>query len=75
MMMVSLNKTPCQSLALAGCGGDHLIKSIEVLGQERCRRWSIEEILAKVRENLEPGQSVLMVARSNGINPKWRRTS
>ncbi|MBI7049118.1 hypothetical protein JET88_05490 [Pseudomonas aeruginosa] len=23
--MVSVNKTPCQSLALAGCGGDHLI--------------------------------------------------
>src|SRR5690606_11407315 len=25
MMMASENKTPCQSLALTGCGGDHLI--------------------------------------------------
>ena len=24
-MMASENKTPCESVALAGCGGDHLI--------------------------------------------------
>lgn len=28
---------------------------IEVLGQERRRRWSVEEKLAMVRESLEPG--------------------
>ncbi|MCU7645756.1 MULTISPECIES: transposase [Pseudomonas] len=33
-------------------------KIIEVLGQERRRRWSVEEKLAMVRESLEPGQSV-----------------
>lgn len=52
-------------------------KSIEVLGQERRRRWSVEEKLAMVRESLEPGQSVSVVARRNGINPNqlfhWRK--
>lgn len=44
-------------------------KTIEVLGQERHRRWGAEEKLAMVRERLEPGQSVSVVARRNGINP------
>ncbi|AZE51345.1 Mobile element protein [Pseudomonas chlororaphis] len=44
-------------------------KTIEILGQERRRRWSVEEKLAMVRESLEPGQSVSVVARRNGINP------
>ncbi|HBP0049869.1 TPA: IS3 family transposase [Pseudomonas aeruginosa] len=50
---------------------------MEVLGQERRRRWSVEEKLAMVRESLEPGQSVSVVARRNGINPNqlfhWRK--
>lgn len=50
---------------------------IEVLGQERRRRWSVEEKLAMVRESLEPGQSVSVVARRNDINPNqlfhWRK--
>ena len=45
-------------------------KTIEILGQERRRRWSTEEKLAMVRESLEPGQSVSVVARRNGINPQ-----
>jgi|TARA_Y100000813_G_scaffold115541_1_gene82732 transposase len=52
-------------------------KTIEILGQERRRRWSTEEKLAMVRESLEPGQSVSVVARRNGINPNqlfhWRK--
>lgn len=52
-------------------------KSIEVLGQDRRRRWSVEEKLIMVRESLEPGQSVSVVARHNGINPNqlfhWRK--
>lgn len=52
-------------------------RHIEVLGKERRRRWSVEEKLAMVREGLEPGQSVLVVARRNGINPNqlfhWRK--
>ncbi|GFM51895.1 hypothetical protein PSCICE_31620 [Pseudomonas cichorii] len=40
-------------------------KSIEVLGRERRRRWSVEEKLTMVRESLEPGQSVSVVARRN----------
>ena len=43
-------------------------KSGELLGQERRRRWSPEQKLAMVHESLEPGQSVSVVARSNGIN-------
>ncbi|WP_238165124.1 transposase, partial [Pseudomonas aeruginosa] len=50
---------------------------MEVLGQERRRRWSVEEKLAMVRESLESGQSVLVVARRNGVNPNqlfhWRK--
>ncbi len=47
-------------------------KSGELLGQERRRRWS-----PVVRESLEPGQSVSVVARRNGINANqlflWRK--
>lgn len=50
---------------------------VEVLGQERRRRWSVEEKLSMVRESLEPGNSVSVVARRNGINPnqlfQWRK--
>ncbi|MBZ6458799.1 IS3 family transposase [Pseudomonas fluorescens group sp.] len=52
-------------------------KSGELLGQERRRRWSPEQKLATVRESLEPGQSVSVVARRNGINANqlflWRK--
>lgn len=52
-------------------------KSGELLGQERRRRWSPEQKLAVVRESLEPGQSVSVVARRNGINANqlflWRK--
>ena len=52
-------------------------KSGELLGQERRRRWSTHQKLAMVRESLEPGQSVSVVARRNGINANqlflWRK--
>ncbi|UVJ45976.1 IS3 family transposase [Pseudomonas sp. LS1212] len=52
-------------------------KSGELLGQERRRRWSPEQKLAMVRESLESGQSVSVVARRNGINANqlflWRK--
>ncbi|MGY2182334.1 IS3 family transposase [Pseudomonas agarici] len=52
-------------------------KSGELLGQERRRRWSPEQKLAMVRESLEPGQSVSVVARRNGVNANqlflWRK--
>ncbi len=52
-------------------------KSIEVFGEERRRRWSVEQKLAMVRESLEPGQIVSVVAQRNGINPNqlfyWRK--
>src|SRR3546814_10381809 len=52
-------------------------RHIEVLGQERRRRWSVEEKLTMVRESLEPGHSVSVVARRHGINPNqlfhWRK--
>jgi len=43
-------------------------KSGELLGEERRRRWSPEQKLTLVRESLEPGQSVSIVAGRNGIN-------
>ncbi|HEK3371924.1 TPA: transposase [Pseudomonas aeruginosa] len=39
------------------------------LGQERRRRWSTEEKMTMGREILEPGQSVSVVVRHNGITP------
>ncbi|OXT66348.1 transposase, partial [Pseudomonas aeruginosa] len=52
-------------------------KSGELLGQERRRRWSPEQKLAMVRESLEPGHSVSVVARRNGVNANqlfhWRK--
>jgi transposase len=52
-------------------------KSGELLGQERRRRWSPEQKLTMVRESLEPGKSVSVVARRNGINANqlflWRK--
>ncbi|WP_413469577.1 IS3 family transposase [Pseudomonas syringae] len=52
-------------------------KSGELLGRERRRRWRPEQKLAMVRESLEPGQSVSVVARRNGINANqlflWRK--
>jgi transposase len=51
---------------------------MEVLtGPERRRRWSVEEKVAMVRETLEPGKTVSMVARLQGVNPNqlfhWRK--
>lgn len=52
-------------------------KSGELLGRERRRRWRPEQKLTMVRESLEPGQSVSLVARRNGINANqlflWRK--
>lgn len=52
-------------------------KGGELLGQERRRRWSTDQKLAMVRESLELGQSVSVVARRNGINANqlflWRK--
>ncbi|HIH0034250.1 TPA: IS3 family transposase [Staphylococcus aureus] len=52
-------------------------KGGELLGQERRRRWSPEQKLAMVRESLQPGQSVSVVARQNGVNAnqlfQWRK--
>nr|WP_202988132.1 IS3 family transposase [Pseudomonas typographi] len=52
-------------------------KGGELLSQERRRRWSTDQKLAMVRESLEPGQSVSVVARRNGINANqlflWRK--
>ena len=52
-------------------------KSGELLGQERRHRWSTDQKLAMVRESLESGQSVSVVARRNGINANqlflWRK--
>ncbi|MCO5367805.1 IS3 family transposase [Pseudomonas alliivorans] len=52
-------------------------KGGELLGQERRRRWSTDQKLTMVRESLEPGQSVSVVARRNGINANqlflWRK--
>ncbi len=52
-------------------------RHIEVLGQERRRRWSVEEKLAMVRESLEPRHSVLVETRRHGISPNqlfhWRK--
>ena len=50
-------------------------KTIEILGQERRRRWSTEEKLAMVRESLEPGQSVSVVARRNAAAPPFNPRS
>lgn len=50
---------------------------IEVPGQERRLRWSVEEKLAMVRESMEPGQTAPSVARRRGVNPsqlfQWRK--
>jgi transposase len=52
-------------------------KGGELLGQERRRRWSPEQKLAMVRESLQPGQSVSVVARRHGVNAnqlfQWRK--
>ena len=52
---------------------------IEVLsgGAGRRRRWTAAEKVVMVRETLEPGVSVSLVARRHGINPNqlfhWRK--
>ncbi len=52
-------------------------RQIEVLGEERRRRWSVEEKLTMVHESLEPGQNVSVATRRNGIKPSqpfhWRK--
>jgi len=51
-------------------------KNAELLGQKRRRRRSPEQKLAMVRESLQLGQSVSVVARHNGVNAnqlfQWR---
>ncbi|WP_332874922.1 transposase [Pseudomonas veronii] len=72
---IDLSKPPHRPLvSTAKMGGDHRMfmtnsndKSGELLGQERGRRWSPKQKLAMVRESLEPGQGVSVVARRNGI--------
>lgn len=39
----------------------------EVLGSERRRRWSASEKLAMVRETYEPGMTVSLGARKQGV--------
>jgi transposase len=52
---------------------------VEVLsgGAGRRRRWTAGEKMAMVRETLEPGVSVSLVARRHGVNPNqlfhWRK--
>ena len=52
---------------------------VEVLsgGAGRRRRWTAAEKMAMVRETLEPGVSVSLVARRHGVNPNqlfhWRK--
>jgi transposase len=52
---------------------------VEVLsgGAGRRRRWTAAEKVAMVRETLEPGISVSLVARRHGVNPNqlfhWRK--
>jgi transposase len=52
-------------------------KEAEVLGVEHRRGWSAIEKQAMVRETYEPGMTVSLVARKNGINPnqlfRWRK--
>ncbi|VVE10901.1 transposase [Pandoraea horticolens] len=46
-------------------------------GPERRRRWTAEQKMAMVRESLEPGKTVSLVARQHGVNPNqlfhWRK--
>jgi transposase len=50
---------------------------IEILGQERRRRWSTAEKLAMVQETHEPDVTVSLVARRHGVQPNqlfyWRK--
>jgi hypothetical protein len=53
-------------------------RRIEVItGTARRRRWSVEEKLRILGESCEPGESVSVVARRNGVAPNllyhWRR--
>lgn len=52
-------------------------KGGELLGQERRRRWSPEQKPAMTRERPQPGQSVSVVARENGMHAnqlfQWRK--
>lgn len=52
-------------------------KSEVLSGRERRRRWTAAEKLALVQETYEPGVTVSLVARRNGIAPNqlfsWRR--
>jgi transposase len=53
-------------------------RRIEVItGTARRRRWSVEEKLRILGESCEPGESVSVVARRNGVAPnllyRWRR--
>ncbi|RJG13363.1 hypothetical protein D3879_08905 [Pseudomonas cavernicola] len=51
-------------------------KSGQRLGRERRHRGSVEQKLAMARESLDPGQSVSVVVRRNGINAHvWSRPS
>jgi transposase len=42
-------------------------KTIEILGQERRRRWSTEEKLAVVREIRDPGQTHAVLVRQQWL--------
>ena len=54
-------------------------REVEVLsgGAGRRRRWTAAEKVGMVRETLEPGVSVSLVARRHGVNPNqlfhWRK--
>ncbi|WP_018083246.1 transposase, partial [Asticcacaulis benevestitus] len=50
---------------------------IEILGQERRRRWTTAEKLSMVQETYEPEVTVSLVARRHGVQPNqlfaWRK--
>ncbi|RJS94467.1 transposase, partial [Salinisphaera sp. Q1T1-3] len=49
----------------------------ELLGPERRRRWSVTEKVAMVEQTYEPGMTVSLVARRNGVAAnqlfRWRK--
>jgi transposase-like protein len=77
-----LDRTPGVSRRLGDIPEHRLMsdeyRRIEVItGTARRRRWSVEEKLRILGESCEPGESVSVVARRNGVAPnllyRWRR--
>lgn len=51
--------------------------TVEIIGATPKRRWTAAEKIRMVRESMEPGNSVSVTARKNGIYPnllyRWKR--